>query len=146
MEITIYDWRLIDWNCLVDSNLSNLLKESVGNTFYPILSTLYAELCYEFLPNYIFDYLSHLMIRKVDLCISNVPGSKIPLIYCGSEVYDILSVINTGMIFSFSLVLSYNNKLRLLISLDKILGIDPQSLLKHIQKSIDLSISKLKIN
>lgn len=124
--------------------VKSCLHESVGNTFNHIFNKLLLLIGYEIFPMFILNKISKLLSSRVDICISNVPGSKIPLFYSGSEIHDILSVINSGKVFAFSLVLTYNNKLRILFSLDKLLGMKPEDVIEHIESTFDKSIDYLE--
>ncbi len=117
--------------------ISQVLKESVGNFSQPIFNKFFPVFGLDFLPNFIFDYMTEKVVRNVDMCISNVPGSKCPLFYAGCEINDIFSLVNPGVIFSFSLIQTFNNKLRVAVSMDKLLKICPDEITKNIEEILD---------
>jgi hypothetical protein len=120
--------------------IKNILKESVGNFFYPLLNLCIVQFGFQFLPNYLFDLSVDAVAKNLDVCISNVPGSKFPLFYAGCEIHDIVSTVKAGGIFMFFLVLSYNNKLRVQITCDKLLGMRPEEMIECIEGAIAESV------
>ncbi len=117
--------------------ISQVLKESVGNFSQPIFNKIFPVFGLDLIPNVIFDYMTEKVVSNVDMCISNVPGSKCPLFYAGCEIDDIFSIVNPGLIFSFSLIQTFNNKLRVALSMDKLLGICPDKISEAIEKTLE---------
>ncbi len=99
----------------------------------------------EILPNFLFEKLSQTLKKPFDMCVSNVPGSKFPLIYSGSQVYDIISLVNTGLVNSFDIISTYNNHLRFQVAIDKIVNINPDEIVSCIEESLEKVINEFKL-
>lgn len=84
------------------------------------------------------------IFRCFDIVFSNVPGSKELLNYGESTAIDMYPMLTTGFKPTFNVLYSYNGKFRLMTSLDKGLGLNPEIFTKYLEMEIDSIISKQK--
>jgi len=117
------------------------LNKSVGNIVQHFFHKIFTYVTLQILPKFVYEYLKEIFISHLDMCISNVPGSKRTLLYSGSEVYDIIPIVNSGITFCFVLMSTYNNNLRFQIAVDKVLGINPKDIIDSLETTLDKAIN-----
>ena len=105
---------------------------------------LVQDWCFYFLPFYLSKIISMYIFRCFDIVFSNVPGSKELLNYGESTAIDMYPMLTTGFKPTFNILYSYNGKFRLMTSLDKGLGLNPEIFTKYLEMEIDSIISKQK--
>jgi hypothetical protein len=116
------------------------LNKSVGNIVQHFFNKVFTYVTLQILPKFLYEHLKEIFISNLDMCISNVPGSKRTLLYSGSEVYDIIPVVNSGITFIFVLMLTYNNNFRFHIAVDRALGINPQDIIDSLEITLEKAI------
>ena len=127
---------------LVDDEKEEI--EIVSHDFGKVTRNVYLAKATKKLTDVMFNYLPYYIARLViknfcnncDITISNVPGPRENLVYCGSKVLDIIPITTTGFSHVFTGILSYSGHFRIIVCFDKSLQLDPNQFLKCIDHEL----------
>jgi hypothetical protein len=68
--------------------------------------------------------------------VSNLPGPVKEISYCGNSVEDILPIMSLGIGKAFVILGTYNNKIRIVINVDKAIEIDLKLLVQYMEEEM----------
>jgi hypothetical protein len=100
----------------------------------------------EFLPLSVSKKVCQTLSTNIDLAISNLPGPAKQISYLNNPITDIIPMISIGFNKCFIIIGTYNNRLRLSITLDKGLKLDKDKLVEAINNEFENIIINYKNN
>jgi len=122
--------------------LSKIVQPKIRNLGYITACEIMAHLFIEFLPTDLYHFLNNKFSQSVDIIVSNVPGPNSTLYYGNSKLIMIAPIATTANIRSFLPMITYNNTVRFVYSVDVDSGIDEKEFIKYLGEAIDSIESK----
>ena len=124
------------------SLIQNRLKNTFNNSFLNYSYLMWPKILCNFISFRLINYFSMIYFSNVDLIISNIPGPKRELSYNGNTVKEIYTVVSPGKGVPFIIVMSYNDKFIVSLSIDTKLSIDSKDIINKIDYKIDQFINQ----
>lgn len=121
--------------------ICNETRETVKNYYNIGAWKYFSFLCDEFMPYELAKKLFDNLSQNVDLTISNLPGPTKAIYFSGYEVKDIFPLMSVGTNKCFIIIGTYNDRLRITVSVDRMLGINTEELINCINNEFDTIIT-----
>jgi NRPS condensation-like uncharacterized protein len=122
----------------IAEEVNKTVKNNYNTSAWLYISTI-ADL---FFPSILSKKLCSMVADTVDIAVSNLPGPSKEIAYEGNPIKDIIPMISIGFNKCFIILGTYNNRLRLSISIDKGLKIDYDKLIDCVNKEFEYIINK----
>ena len=90
------------------------------------------------LPEYFKRFSIRSICKNYDFTVSNVPGPKSPLYFAGSKISELIGFTTPGFFTTYIGIFTYNGSFRLVLSVDKVIDVDPKKLMDIICKEIEI--------
>jgi hypothetical protein len=117
--------------------ISNLLRRSIRNEAKAAIRIGINYFFNDILPLFFTDWILGKAEYFMDSIVSNVPGPRHALIFDGMEMKRFIPIPNPGRLFSFLPVVSYNNTLEIIFTIDKIANCDPKKIIDLIDEKFN---------
>ena len=140
-----FELPLKDLNeCLDNMHILKDIKSMLTNKVFPYIDINIVSFFINFLPNYVFEHIVRDYCKRFDLIITNIPGPVKKLIYDGSEVEDIVPMFSNGLLKRAVPVITYNNTVKFIYSVDECLEQDTSIMIDNIDAIYNELILKYK--
>lgn len=117
--------------------VSKFLKKSTNNKAKASALNIFTKLLHSLIAPKILDNLYKNTLEAIDFTCSNIPGPVEELYFNGCKVTSITPIISASKMKALMPIITYNKKLKYVLSFDEVIGLDPRELIDIMEEEMN---------